>query len=142
MNRFGSPSIPALLAALALVLAACASSAPSATDAPTQAASVAATESAAPSEAAEAGDTVRLTGFAFEPADLTVAAGTEVSFVNADGTTHSVTEGSAGTPVDDPIIDEELAQNDSTSFTFDEPGTYQITCRFHSSMQMTITVEG
>jgi len=25
--------------------------------------------------------------------------------------------------------------------TFDEPGTYEITCKIHPSMQMTITVE-
>jgi plastocyanin len=150
MNRSGTPSIPGLLAALALVLAACASSTPSATEAPitapttaaTTAQSAAATASAAASEGAATGDTVRLSGFAFEPAELTVAAGTEVSFVNADSTTHTVTEGEDGTAVDDPIIDEELAQNASTSVTFDEPGTYQITCRIHPSMQMTITVEG
>jgi plastocyanin len=158
MNRSGTPSIPGLLTALALVLAACASSTPSATEAPTTAESAAqttaqttapttaqsaaATESAAASEGAATGDTVRLSGFAFEPAELTVAAGTEVSFVNADSTTHTVTEGEDGTAVDDPIIDEELAQNASTSVTFDEPGTYQITCRIHPSMQMTITVEG
>ena len=52
-----------------------------------------------------------------------------------------MTEGTDGTAVEDPIIDEELEQDGSTSFTFDEPGTYDITCKLHPSMQLTITVE-
>ena len=145
-----SRSLPALTVGLILVLAACGGTASSTSDAPSQAESTAAspTESAAPSEAAEpseaagAGETVRLSQFAFDPEELTIAAGTEVSFVNADSAAHTVTEGTDGTAVEDPIIDEELQQNGSTSFTFDEPGTYQITCRIHPSMNMTITVEG
>jgi plastocyanin len=53
-----------------------------------------------------------------------------------------VTEGTDGEAVDDPIVDEEIEQNGSVSVTFDEPGTYNITCKIHSSMNMTITVEG
>ncbi|HEX7195638.1 MAG TPA: plastocyanin/azurin family copper-binding protein, partial [Candidatus Limnocylindria bacterium] len=62
-------------------------------------------------------------------------------FVNADAAAHTVTEGTDGVAADDPIIDEELTQNGSTSFTFDEAGTYEITCLFHPSMNMTIVVE-
>ena len=53
-----------------------------------------------------------------------------------------MTEGTDGVAVDDPIIDVELAANQAESFTFDEPGTYQITCLFHPSMNMTVIVEG
>ena len=84
---------------------------------------------------------MRLSRFAFDSEELTIAAGTEVTFVNADSAAHTVTEGTNGVAVEDPIIDEELQQNGSASFTFDEPGTYQITCLFHSSMNMTIIVE-
>jgi len=73
---------------------------------------------------------------------LTIPAGTEVTFLNADGFTHTVTEGTDGQPVGDPIVDEEIDQNGSVSVTFDEPGTYNITCKIHSSMNITITVEG
>ena len=142
--------LPALFVGLALILAACGETASSATATPSQAESAAASEaesaaesaSAAPSEAATETETVRLSQFAFDPTELTIAAGTEVSFVNADSATHTVTEGIDGTAVEDPIIDEELEQNGSTSLTFDVPGTYDITCRFHPSMQLTITVEG
>ena len=147
MNRFRF--LPALLLAVVLILSACGtttSSSPEAFGAESTAAtaseSAAASEAAEPSEAAAAEETVRLSQFAFDPEELTFAAGTDVSFVNADSAAHTVTEGSDGTAVDDPIIDEELQQNGSSSLVFDEPGTYDITCRFHPSMQMTITVEG
>lgn len=142
----GPRSLPALVAGLVLVLAACGGTTPepaaSVADEPSPAESAAASETAAPSDATGGEETVRLSDFAFDPGELTIAAGTEVSFVNADSAPHTVTEGTDGAAVDDPIIDEELEQDGSTSFTFDEPGTYDITCRFHPSMQMTITVEG
>lgn len=61
--------------------------------------------------------------------------------MNADGAAHTVTEGTDGAAVDDPILDEELQPNGVTTFAFDEPGTYQITCLFHPSMNMTVVVE-
>ncbi|MBA3587466.1 MAG: cupredoxin domain-containing protein [Chloroflexi bacterium] len=160
MNR--SRFLPSLIAGLALVLAACGGTTSSTTfatvgdeasDEPSQAASAtpsaaiepseaaASSEAAEPSEAAAQEALVRLSQFEFDPLELTIAAGTEVSFVNADSAAHTVTEGMDGEPADDPIIDEELQRNGSTSFTFDETGTYEITCRFHGSMNMTITVE-
>ncbi len=145
MNRYRILS--AMVGGLVLILAACGGTVSSGTfatvgaeisDEPSE------TESAGPSESAEAaGDeaTVRLVQFEFDTEELTIAAGTEVSFVNADAAAHTVTEGSNGEASDDPIIDEELEQNKSTAFTFDEPGTYEITCLFHAQMNMTIIVE-
>jgi plastocyanin len=83
------------------------------------------------------GETVSLSGSQFSPATLTIAAGTTVTFTNTAG--HTVTEGTGGQAVDDPIIDEQGGSD--IVFTFDEPGTYPLTCRIHTSMQMTITVE-
>lgn len=85
---------------------------------------------------------VSLTGFAFSPASITVSAGDPVTFVNGDAAPHTVTEGTNGEAADDPIVDEEVAGNSEVEITFDEPGTYQITCLFHSNMNMTVTVEG
>ena len=92
------------------------------------------------SAAAEGGDgeSVSLAGGAFSPTSLTIAAGTTVTFTNTSG--HTVTEGQDGQAVDDPIIDEEGGSD--ITFTFDEPGTYNLTCRIHSAMNMTVTVEG
>lgn len=147
MYRIRSLSLAALLAALVLVLAACGSGTSSPTNEPSEAASEApsqaATESTAPSEGGGAEEaTVRIDGSAFDPAELTVAVGTEVTWVNADGFGHTVTEGTDGQAVDDPIVDEPIDQNGSVSVTFDEPGTYEITCAIHPTMQMTVIVEG
>ncbi len=145
----------ALIGILALVLAACASPAasPSATEPPTPSATEAATpsaspsaeesESAEPSEEATAEEVrVRLESSNFDPSELTIPAGTTVLFLNADSYTHTVTEGTGGQAVDDPIVDREIAQNRSVRVTFEEPGTYDITCEIHPSMQLTVTVEG
>ena len=96
----------------------------------------------AESEAAASEERVRIDNSTYDPEELTIAAGTEVQWVNADGFDHTVTEGTDGQAVDDPIVDEDIAQNGTVSVTFDEPGTYDITCKLHPSMNMTITVEG
>lgn len=146
------PILPSL-AALALVLAACAgggtpseaaSEQPPASVAPSEVAepSVAPEPSAAPSEVAEDEFTVTLSGFAFSIGQLTVPAGTEVRFENADTAAHTVTEGTDGRAAADPVINAQVGPGAATTFTFDEPGEYQITCLFHPSMNMTVVVEG
>ena len=147
MHRYRLVPLPALLA---LVLAACGAGDATTSQAPPASAaasepgtpSAAASQSAAASEAASEDVRVTLEGFAFDQTELTVSAGTKVSFLNADPAAHTVTEGTDGEAAESPIIDDELAANQSTSFTFDEPGTYEITCLLHPSMNMTITVEG
>lgn len=84
------------------------------------------------------GETVSMAGFAFSPSELTIAAGTTVTFTDTGG--HTVTEGTDGEAVDDPIVDENGGSD--IEVTFDEPGTYDITCKIHPDMNMTITVEG
>jgi plastocyanin len=152
------PILPAL-AALTLVLAACADSG-TPSEAASEAApgepfgSVAASEPAAPSdeaepsvapepsEVAEDDFTVTLSGFAFSTGQLTVPAGTEVPFENADAAAHTVTEGTDGRAAADPIINAQVGPGATTAFTFDEPGEYAITCLIHPSMNMTVVVEG
>jgi plastocyanin len=147
-NRFLAPS----LLALALVVAACGGGGDASAEAaaPSVAASVAAEPSAAasaasstvPSEAAAEEVRVTLEDFNFDTEELTITAGTEVTFLNADPAPHTVTEGVDGEAAGDAIIDDEHAANQSTSFTFDEPGTYELTCRLHPNMNMTVVVEG
>ena len=152
MDRSRPMILPALIAILALVLAACAEGAASPaaaeSEVPTPADSEEAAESepgeSAPAESEEAAaeEQVRIESSNFDPRELTIAVGTEVAFLNADGFTHTVTEGTDGQAVDDPIVDEDIEQNGIVRVTFDEPGTYEITCKIHPSMQMTIIVEG
>ena len=146
MTRLRTAILPGFLVA-SVMLAACGgqSATPSASESSaTQSAAAsepAASESQpAASESAEV--RVRIRNSSYDPTELTIPAGTEVTFLNADGFTHTVTEGTDGQPVDDPIVDEEIDQNGSVSVIFDEPGTYNITCKIHSSMNLTITVEG
>ncbi|MGH2416998.1 MAG: cupredoxin domain-containing protein [Candidatus Limnocylindria bacterium] len=148
-------AVTAFLAAiLALALAACAgaTSAPSSAEASEPSVAPASSEAAQPSEepseepsaSEDSGseERVRIDNSNFDPAELTIAVGTEVTWVNADTFGHTVTEGTDGQAVDDPVVDEEIDQGGAVSVVFDEPGTYEITCRIHPSMNMTITVEG
>lgn len=95
------------------------------------------TEASAPADGG-GDETVSLAGGQFAPTDLVIAAGTTVTFTNTAG--HTVTEGTDGQAIADPIIDEQGGSD--ITFTFDEPGTYDLTCRIHPAMNMTVTVEG
>jgi plastocyanin len=118
-----------LLAALVLVLAACGGGAVSS----------AAEGDAAGGDSGDSGETVSLSGGRFSPSSLAIPAGTTVTFTDTTG--HTVTEGSDGEAVDDPIVDEE-GGSDPIEVSFEEAGTFDITCRIHPGMNMTITVEG
>ena len=80
---------------------------------------------------------------AFDPEELTVAAGTEVTFVNAGRNEHNVT------PEDDdaewPIETEDFQPGDEGSYRFTEPGTYRYYCSIHGTLDAgqigTIVVE-
>ena len=98
--------------------------------------------SADPTEPADTAVEVMLNASSFSPGLLTVASGTEVTFVNDSGLPHTVTHGTNGRAVDDPAFDRPVADGGSVTITFDEPGTFEITCKLHPTMQMTVTVEG
>jgi plastocyanin len=125
-------SRPLAILVLVLLLAACSNNA--ASSAPAADGGGAATDDGS----SGGGETVSLAGFAFSPSELTIPAGTTVTFT--DTASHTVTEGTDGEAVDDPIVDEDGGSD--IEVTFDEPGTYNITCKIHPDMNMTITVEG
>jgi plastocyanin len=132
-----------------LALAACSPSASASSPAESAAASLAeppaqsaaASAAASPSEAAVGGDTtVTISGNSFG-GDITIAAGSTVTWVNNDSVGHTVTNGENGSAAADALFDEPVADGGTFEFTFDTPGVYQVTCRIHSSMNMTITVQ-
>jgi plastocyanin len=125
-------SRPLAIRVLVLLLAACSNNA--ASSAPAADGGGAATDDGS----SGGGETVSLAGFAFSPSELSIPAGTTVTFT--DTANHTVTEGTDGEAVDDPIVDEDGGSD--IEVTFDEPGTYNITCKIHPDMNMTITVEG
>jgi plastocyanin len=100
-------------------------------------ASVQAEPSAAASGAAA---TVEIAKLDFGP-DLTVAAGTNVTWTNNDTVPHTATEGSKGVKAPNARFDLQLPIGASESYTFADAGTYQVTCTLHPTMNMTITVE-
>ena len=129
MNRSRPTSLLSLLAALILILAACSAAAPSSD----------AGGDGGDDSGGDTGETVSLAGGAFAPSSLTIPVGTTVTFTDTVG--HTVTEGTNGTAVDDPIVDEQGGE-EPIIVSFDEAGTFDITCKIHPAMNMTITVEG
>ena len=82
---------------------------------------------------------VRIEGFAFTPADVTIQAGATVRWENFDPLhQHTVTSV-------DPVglFDSgALGLGDSFQFQFTKPGIYSYHCNFHSVMTGTVTVIG
>jgi plastocyanin len=79
--------------------------------------------------------TAKIDNFTFAPARLTVKAGTTVTWRNKDDIPHTVT--SAARLFKSKALD----TDDSFSFTFTEPGTYEYFCSLHPRMTGTIVVE-
>lgn len=149
MNRSRPTLLLAIPAMLVILLASCSSQSGTATDeptaesTPTAEAEETAEPTSEPADEEPAADAeVRIVNSVFQPGDLTINVGDEVLFTNEDTFTHTVTEGTDGDAVEDPIVDDEITGRGEVRVTFDEAGTYEITCEIHPSMQMTITVEG
>jgi amicyanin len=79
---------------------------------------------------------VSIDNFTFTPPSLTVKAGTTVTWTNKDDIPHGI--GSAGNAF---AKSRALDTDDSFSFTFTKPGTYQYFCYIHPHMVGTIVVE-
>lgn len=81
-------------------------------------------------------DTVDIVDFEYAPVDATVAAGSEVTFTNADGTPHTATASDGSFNTDSIDGDAE-----GTVTAPDEPGEYAYICSFHPFMKGTLIVE-
>ena len=83
---------------------------------------------------------ISILGSSFGP-DRTIAAGTTVTFTNTDPIKHTATNGTNGTPAAGSLFDLQLDAGTSASFAFANPGTYQVTCTIHPTINLTITVQ-
>jgi plastocyanin len=82
-----------------------------------------------------AADAIEIVDFEFAPEEITVPAGTTITFTNQDSAAHTAT-------ADDSSFDtKELGKGDSAQATFEEPGTYTYYCRFHVFMKGTVEVK-
>jgi plastocyanin len=80
---------------------------------------------------------VVIDSFAFAPATLTVAPGTQVVWINRDEEPHTVTSADGGRTFKSPA----LGTDDKFTFTFAQPGTYKYFCSIHRYMAGTIVVK-
>ena len=79
--------------------------------------------------------TISIDNFTFAPERLTLRAGTTVTWRNADDIPHTVTSSAR------LFKSSALDTDDTYSFTFTEPGTYEYFCSLHPRMTGTIVVE-
>ncbi|MDE1008497.1 MAG: cupredoxin family copper-binding protein [Paraburkholderia fungorum] len=84
---------------------------------------------------AQTPNTVVIKNFMFSPMELTVKAGSTVTWKNLDGEPHTVVN-DAGM-----FRSAALDQNDTYQFKFDKPGVYKVFCSIHPNMKETITVQ-
>jgi plastocyanin len=87
-----------------------------------------------PAAAQTAGPTVRIANFTFGPQALTVAAGSTVTWINADDTAHTVVA------VGGAFRSKALDTDDRFSFTFAKPGEYAYFCSLHPHMTGKVVV--
>ncbi len=79
---------------------------------------------------------VSIDNFTFNPPTLSVKAGTTVTWTNKDDIPHGIASSTNAFG-----RSKALDTNDSFSFTFTTPGTYQYFCYIHPHMVGTIVVE-
>jgi len=84
--------------------------------------------------AAKAGAKVSIANFTFTPAEITIAVGESVTWVNDDGAPHGLeySDGAKGTDL--------LLPGASFSRQFDRPGTYDYNCSVHPYMTGRVVV--
>lgn len=78
---------------------------------------------------------VRIDNFTFSPAELTIATGTTLTWMNADDSPHKIV--ASGKAFRSPALD----TDESYSFTFTAPGTYDYFCSLHPHMQGKVIVK-
>lgn len=76
-------------------------------------------------------NSVNISNFAFDPTNISVKAGTVVTFTNTDGTNHTITANNGS-------FDKEIADGQSVEVTISTTGTVSYYCKIHPSMKGTI----
>lgn len=80
------------------------------------------------------GTTISIANMAYSTTNLSVAAGTKVTWTNNDNVTHTVT-------ADDGSFDSgDITPGYSYSKTFSTKGSYPYHCIYHAAMKATVTV--
>ncbi len=80
---------------------------------------------------------VSIDNFNFKPKELTISAGTTVTWVNKDDVPHTATAKGESPAFDSKALD----TDDKYSFTFKNAGTFEYYCKVHPHMTGTIIVK-
>ena len=83
-----------------------------------------------------AGNQVTIDNFSFTPQTLTILAGSTVTWTNKDDVPHTVVETN-----NHKFKSKALDTDETFSFTFNEPGTYEYFCSVHPKMVAKVIVE-
>jgi plastocyanin len=75
--------------------------------------------------------------FTFNPAEVTIPAGTKVTWVNHDDVPHTATSSAKPRKFESGTLD----TDDKFSYVFTAPGTYDYFCAVHKHMTARITVK-
>jgi plastocyanin len=78
---------------------------------------------------------VSIDNFSFTPMDMTIPAGSQVTWINKDDVPHTVVS------VDHQFKSRALDTDEKFSFTFQNPGTYEYFCSVHPKMTGKIVVK-
>jgi plastocyanin len=87
-----------------------------------------------PVSAQTADVTVKIRNFKFEPANLAIAVGKTVQFINLDEEPHTATA------TEGAFNSKALDTNQTRNYTATKPGTYPYICSVHPFMKGTLTV--
>jgi plastocyanin len=79
---------------------------------------------------------VKIDNFSFGPQTVTVAAGTQVTWVNHDDIPHTVVSDDKTT-----FKSQALDTDEKFTFTFSKPGTYNYFCSIHPKMTAKVVVQ-
>jgi plastocyanin len=91
----------------------------------------------APAEYAQT-SAVTINNFAFSPDNMTVKAGTAVTWTNDDNVPHQIVADAA----DQPDLKSDILYTGQTyNYIFNKAGTFGYHCQIHPSMKATITVQ-
>lgn len=91
--------------------------------------------SSAPAAAANRAVTIDISDFKYGPVNVTVKAGTKVSWINHDAAPHTATAAGAG-----GFDTGTLKKGDEKTLELGKPGTHSYICEFHPFMKGTVTV--
>jgi plastocyanin len=75
---------------------------------------------------------VKISGFTFQPGEVTIAKGGTVTWTNDDSVTHTVKFADSQSPG--------LQKGDTYSKTFDSAGAFDYSCGIHPTMKGTVIV--